>query len=96
MLAAMERYFPSEVQWTRPEGGLFLMVTAPSHVDTTALLAQGIEQKVAFVPGADFHIDGTGQNTFRLNFSNAKPAQIEAGIERLGTLLKVAIAQPVR
>jgi DNA-binding transcriptional MocR family regulator len=92
----MDRYFPSEVHWSRPEGGLFLMVTAPAHVDATALLAEAINRKVAFVPGADFHIDGTGQNTFRLNFSNAKPAQIEAGIQRLGTLLKDAIAQPVR
>jgi DNA-binding transcriptional MocR family regulator len=30
-----------------------------------------------------------------LNFSNAQPEMIEAGIERLGTLLKDAIMQPV-
>ncbi len=95
MLAAMDQFFPTEVQWSRPEGGLFLMVTAPPHVNTTALLSQAIERKVAFVPGADFHIDGMGQNTFRLNYSNAQPDQIEIGIQRLGTLLKDAIAQPV-
>ncbi len=95
MLAAMRRSFPAEVKWSEPDGGLFLLVTAPPHVDTTALLADAVQRKVAFVPGADFHIDGGGQNTFRLNFSNAKPEMIETGIQRLGDLLKDAIAQPV-
>lgn len=95
MLAAMERYFPPEVTWSKPDGGLFLLVTAPSQVDTTTLLVEAVKRKVAFVPGADFHIDGSGQNTFRLNFSNAGPQMIEAGIQRLGQLLHDAVAQPV-
>lgn len=95
MLAAMERYFPPEVTWSKPEGGLFLLVTAPPEVNTTDLLAEAVKRKVAFVPGADFHIDGSGTNTFRLNFSNAQPEMIEAGIQRLGALLKDAIMQPV-
>ena len=28
MLSAMEQYFPQEVTWSKPEGGLFLLVTA--------------------------------------------------------------------
>lgn len=96
MLSAMERYFPPGVTWSKPDGGLFLLVTAPPQVDTTLLLAEAVKRKVAFVPGADFHIDGGGQNTFRLNFSNAKPEMIETGIQRLGNLLKDAITQPVR
>lgn len=95
MLAAMAHYFPPGVTWSKPDGGLFLLVTAPPHVDTTLLLAEAVERKVAFVPGADFHVDGGGQNTFRLNFSNANPELIEAGIQRLGDLLKDAIVQPV-
>ena len=38
MLAAMERYFPDEVTWTRPEGGLFLWATLPDRCDATAVL----------------------------------------------------------
>ena len=95
MLAAMEQHFPSEVTWSKPEGGLFLLVTAPADVNTTVLLEEAIKRKVAFVPGADFHIDGAGANTFRLNFSNARPEMIEVGIQRLGDLLKDAIMQPV-
>ena len=91
MIAAMEEHFPEEVTFSRPIGGLFLLVTAPEGVNTTELLEEAIKQKVAFVPGADFHIGGSGANTFRLNFSNAKPEQIRTGIERLGTLLKTSI-----
>ncbi len=87
MLAALSRYFPEGVQWTRPHGGLFLWVTLPEGMDTTALLPAAIEKRVAYVPGDAFFPTGHGSNTFRLNFSNAQPAQIEEGIKRLGELL---------
>ena len=29
MMQAIERYFPNEVQYTRPEGGMFLWLTLP-------------------------------------------------------------------
>jgi 2-aminoadipate transaminase len=95
MLESMERYFPPEVTWSKPDGGLFLLVKAPAYVDTTALLSEAVQRKVAFVPGVDFHVDGSGQNTLRLNFSNARPEMIETGIQRLGALLKDAITQAV-
>lgn len=95
MLAALEQYFPEEARWSKPEGGLFLMVSLPDDMDSTELLKEAINHKVAYVPGTDFYIDG-GHNTFRLNFSNAQPAKIEEGIRRLGVLLKdVIVQQPV-
>jgi 2-aminoadipate transaminase len=91
MLAAMEEHFPDEAQWAKPEGGLFLMVYLPDHIDATELLKQAIAYKVAFVPGGDFHLGGSGHNSLRLNFSNAQPEQIQEGIRRLGGLLKEAM-----
>lgn len=91
MLRMMDQYFPSEVTWTRPDGGLFLMVTLPEGMDATDLLRQSVEQKVAFVPGEGFFALGNGQNTFRLNYSNTKPEGIEVGIQRLGAILKEAV-----
>jgi len=87
MLAAMEKYFPPGVQWTHPQGGLFLWVTLPETLDATAVLKKAIANKVAFVPGTAFHPDGGGHNTGRFNFSNAKPEDIETGIQRLGQVL---------
>lgn len=87
MLDSLERHFPSDVSWTTPEGGMFLLVSLPPGYDASKLLKRSIEHNVVFVPGEEFHIDGRGRNTFRLNFSNARPEQIEEGIRRLGSLL---------
>ena len=87
MLAALEKYFPPEATWTKPDGGMFLMVTLPGGTDAGDLLRRAIQHHVAFVPGEGFHMNGRGQNTLRLNFSNATPALIEEGVRRLGRLL---------
>src|SRR5512136_1160467 len=55
MLSAFERHFPEGVQWTRPQGGLFLWVTLPSGFDAADLLKEALgQERVAFVPGASF------------------------------------------
>jgi DNA-binding transcriptional MocR family regulator len=88
MLAALGKYMPDGVHWTKPEGGMFIWVTLPAGMDGAALLARSIEtEKVAFVPGQAFHADGSGANTLRLSFSCADDATIEEGISRLGRLL---------
>src|SRR5512147_2348183 len=93
MLQAMEDYFPHEVRWTHPQGGLFLWVTTPESIDTADLLKDAIQQKVAFVPGHSFHPTGGGHNTMRLNFSNASEELIVEGIRRISVTLKQRLAQ---
>ena len=94
MLAALEHYFPEGCSWTHPEGGLFLWARVPEWIDTSALLKDAVERRVAFVPGFAFYSDPSrGHNTMRLNFSNARPAEIEEGIRRLGDLLKKTVAK---
>ncbi len=88
MLDTLERYFPSGVKWTKPEGGLFLWVELPEHIDTKELFNEAVKEKVAFVPGSSFYPDGSGKNTMRLNFSNATPEMIEEGIKRLARVIK--------
>ena len=87
MLAAMEKHFPPDVTWTRPEGGLFLWVQLPEHVDTTEFLNVALQEKVAFVPGRVFYPDEGGKNAMRLTFATASPEKIEEGIKRLGRAL---------
>jgi 2-aminoadipate transaminase len=88
----MEDYFPPEVRWTHPKGGLFLWVTTPEAIDTTDLLKDAIQQKVAFVPGYSFHPTGGGHNTMRLNFSNASEDMIVEGIRRMSVAIKQRLA----
>lgn len=88
MLEALEENFPPGVNWTRPQGGMFLWVTLPEGMDAAEVLPKAVEKMVAFVPGGPFHADGGGENTLRLNFSNAQPEMIQEGIARLGQVLK--------
>lgn len=88
MVEMIEKYFPEEVEITRPEGGMFLWVTLPEGCSSMELFDRAIERKVAFVPGRPFYANGGGENTLRLNFSNADPDMIEEGIARLGTSLR--------
>ena len=88
MVKMMEKYFPEGITWTCPNGGLFLWVTLPEQTSAQELFPKAIEQKVAYVPGAPFFPNGGGENTLRLNFSNATHANIEEGIRRLGKLFK--------
>lgn len=95
MLSLMDELFPPGVTWTRPKGGLFLWVRLPEGMDSAALLEKAVEHKVAFVPGSPFYPHGGGENTMRINFSNATPGQIEEGIKRLSAVIK-AETQTVR
>ncbi len=87
MLSALEKHFGGKAKWNRPEGGMFLLVSLPANYDTMKILPRALEQNVAYVPGEEFHINGEGKNTMRLNFSNARPEQIEEGIRRLASVM---------
>jgi 2-aminoadipate transaminase len=91
MLLAMEEYFPEEVQWTRPSGGMFLWVTLPAGIDAVDLLKAAAEQQVIFVPGEAFYPDHGLSNTLRLNYSHDKPEDIREGIRRLGKAMQHVI-----
>ena len=92
MLAAMEKHFPPSITWVRPEGGLFLWVQLPEHVDASEFLNVALQEKVAFVPGRAFYPDEGGKNAMRLTFATATPEKIEEGIKRLGRALEEAMS----
>jgi 2-aminoadipate transaminase len=87
MLDALAAHMPAGVSWTRPEGGFFVWLTAPEHVDTRDLVAPAAQLGVAFVPGAPFYPDGSGANRIRLAYSRVADADIEVGVQRLAGLL---------
>jgi len=88
MVRMIEKYFPPGIGFTQPEGGMFLWVTLPDGCSSLDLFEKAIERRVAYVPGAPFYVDGGGQNTMRLNFSNTSETEIEEGIRRLGACLE--------
>ena len=87
LLAALERSMPAGAHWTRPQGGFFSWLTLPDGPDSVDLTRRAVEQAVGIVPGTLFFPDGRGTDTVRLSFSLVDEAQIDDGIERLGSLL---------
>ena len=88
MVQAIEKYFPREVRFTKPEGGMFLWVTLPEKLSAMDLFNLAIEKKVAFVPGNPFYVRPQAPNTLRLNFSCTKEEIIVEGIRRLAEAIK--------
>ncbi len=87
MIQAMEKYFPKEVTFNVPKGGLFTWVEVPNHINTRQLLEKSLEQNVAFVPGESFFPNGGVTNTMRMNYSNMSEPKIVEGIRKLGEIL---------
>ena len=91
MLNALDKYFPQEVTWTKPQGGFFVVATLPEYIDTGEMFKEAIKENVAYVPGAPFFADGKGKNTMRLSFCYPSEKDIEEGIKRLGKVIKKRI-----
>jgi DNA-binding transcriptional MocR family regulator len=88
MLSALERVFPSEARWSRPEGGYFVWLDLPDGASAADLLARAGDVGVTFVKGADFFPSGRGgERSARLAYSFVSSDQIGEGIARLGALL---------
>lgn len=88
MIKMIEEHFPPQIKYTQPEGGMFLWVTLPEGTSSLELFEVAIKENVAFVPGQAFYVDGDGENTLRLNFTNSNDESIEEGIKRLGIAIK--------
>ena len=95
MLAALEEHFPAGARWRTPTAGVFVWVELPRGTDSAALLEMALDtQQVAFIPGRAFavHGDGDASHCLRLNFSHCPPERIREGVERLGRVLRAALA----
>ena len=88
MISAMEEFFPNNVKFTYPKGGMFTWVTIEEGKDVLTLFDKAIAKNVAFVPGHPFYVNPDKVNTLRLNYTNANEQTIKTGIERLAQALR--------
>ena len=88
MIESMKNYFPDGYTCYKPKGGMFAWVTLPEQIDTETMFLDAIKEKVAYVHGKAFHVDGGGGRSMRLNFSYSSDNQIEEGMKRLGHVIK--------
>lgn len=87
MLSCIEEFFPKNLSYSKPEGGLFIWVELPESVDSRELFAECLANNVAFVPGSPFFPNGTENNALRLNYSNMPIEKIREGMKRMGEVL---------
>lgn len=80
------------ITWPEPKGGFFLWATLPAHCSTDDMLPRAIEQRVIYVTGSAFFIDGTGANILRLSFSLPTKEKIVEGVQRLTRVVKEELA----
>ncbi|EOS50381.1 PLP-dependent aminotransferase family protein [Adlercreutzia caecimuris] len=91
MTDAMAEFFPAEVSFTKPQGGMFLWATLPAGINTMDLFPKALARCVAFVPGEPFYAEPGSYSTMRLNFTNADADTIRDGIRRLGEVIAEAL-----
>ncbi len=84
---ALERFFPEDVSWTRPEGGCAFWVTLPAPVSADVLLEESAREGVLFTPGSNFFLRGGGDRYLRLSISRVPLERIAEGIQRLGAIV---------
>ncbi|WP_413698875.1 hypothetical protein ACLKMH_14970 [Psychromonas sp. KJ10-10] len=88
---AIKRYFPAQVNYFHPKGGIFLWVTLPQTLSSMTLFNKAIKQNVAFVPSDPFYVSSNCTNNLRLNFSSIDPVVIGEDIKRLGYVLNAML-----
>ncbi|UCD13921.1 MAG: PLP-dependent aminotransferase family protein [Thermoplasmatales archaeon] len=88
MINAMESCFPDGCSCNKPQGGMFAWATLPEGIDTEIMFLDALKEKVAYVHGKAFCVDGGGGRSMRLNFSYSTNEQLEEGMRRLGVVIE--------
>src|SRR6266496_2180751 len=88
MLQAIHTYWPANVRVSRPEGGFHLWCRLPGDTRARTLLREAVQERVAFVIGEPFHVDGGGHQHIRLSFASPEEERIEEGIHRIGDTMR--------
>lgn len=83
MLSRLEEV-AGKIEFTRPEGGLFIWCTLPDGIDMSKFCTELVQEKLAVVPGNAFMVDENAEcNSFRINFSTPSDEQLSKGMDIL-------------
>ena len=93
MEQALRAELGARLTWPAPKGGFFLWATLPEGQDDLSLLERALAQRLVFVIGSAFYVDGTGHNKIRLSFSAPPPERIVEGVRRLSGVLQPVLTK---
>jgi len=88
LCAAAGEHLSDWFEWQVPPGGMFVWMRAKvpgiaPEIDTDALYAIALQEKVAFVPSSVFDPDGALRSAMRVNFTRSAPEVLTEGVHRL-------------
>ncbi|XP_049543881.1 2-aminoadipate transaminase isoform X1 [Anopheles darlingi] len=70
MLETLDAKLPKECTFSRPEGGYFVWIRFPEHIDCAEMNKYSMEKyRVSAVPGTRFSVTGEARNFMRLTFA---------------------------
>ena len=89
MIAALEKYMPADVKFTRPDGGIFLWCSLPEGYSLDEFVKRCSDKNVFVVPGTAFLPDESEVTlSFRLNYSMPSDEEIDRGIKLLAEVVQ--------
>jgi 2-aminoadipate transaminase len=92
MLDAIKMYWPVDVRVSPPGGGMHLWCRLPGNMRARTLLREAAYERVTFVCGELFHVDGGGHYSIRLSFASLEDKHITEGIRRIGIAIQHLMA----
>lgn len=87
-LDALEKHMPEEVEWTEPEGGMFLWAKVPKGINTHEIFEDARKNGIAYVPGKHFYAKNPKPNTMRINYTFLSDEKIPEGIRRIAKTIR--------
>jgi 2-aminoadipate transaminase len=97
MIEALESNFGTAASFSRPKGGIFIWITLPEAVDTTALAQAALAEGVALNPGAEWMADAAaGRHRLRLCFGHPTIETIRDGVAKLAEVCHREFGLPER
>ena len=88
MMACMAKYFPADVEYTKPEGGMFIWATMPEGIRGVDVQMEAIRRGVSVCAGDPFYETERDVRTMRINYSNSSDEAIDKGIQILAEAIK--------
>ena len=79
----LTRSFGDALEFTVPDGGMFIWARFREPVDTQVLLAAAIDRGVAFVPGAAFSAGADHRAAMRVSYATRAPADLRVACDRI-------------
>ena len=93
---ALDKYFGSAADYTKPDGGIFVWVDLPNNVDTARLYELALKDGVAINPGNEWSINSSGEHKIRLCFGNPSIEEIDEGIKLLAEICQKEFGIPLQ